>query len=62
MWLFHILISHFGDEDNGQSEVIQKRFWQRILQGIFKNYIAFDYRKLLLFAKIMQSFILMQNT
>ena len=32
------------------------------LQGIFKIYIAFDYLKLPLFAKIIQSFILMPNT
>ena len=31
-------------------------------QGIFWTYIAFDYRTLPLFGKIMQSFILMQNT
>ena len=32
------------------------------IQGIFSIYFAFDYRKLLLFVKVIQSFILMQST
>ena len=32
------------------------------IQDIFYIYFAFDYRKLPLFAKIIQNFILMQNT
>ena len=35
---------------------------QMLDQGIFYTYIAFDYWTLLPFLKIMQSFILMQNT
>ena len=37
-------------------------FDKESMQGILQAYIAFDYRKLSLFAKIIQSFILMQNT
>ena len=35
---------------------------QVLHQDIFKTYIMFDHRTLLAFVKIMQSFILMQNT
>ena len=37
-------------------------FDKESIQDIFYIYFAFDYRKLPLFAKIIQSFILMQNT